>query len=810
MPPKPGARYPGRGSFSAPSDEPSPPLPPKLPSLGDSTDNLSLSSYEEQPPEEEDRPLSPEEQKALIQQKRTKIVDEILSTEETYIKNLSGMLTIYKRIFEDWVDQVEGKAPSGGASSSARGRARPVSAVVPKSPPTKFKREHLRVLFSNLQYVLPLNEQLYEEISKRHASWDEHQKIGDVFEKVAPYFKLYNEYSNNYEQALQLYDKMREKDLAFKNILDVAEAEAEMQGVLRFANLLILPIQRVPRYNLLINDLLRKTDPAHPDYLALQEACKMLEATANYLDKNIKEAENNKRLLKLAAEGASGLLASHRVLVREGTITASSEKKQKKFKLRLTLFNDLLVHLSESKSKKKSNMEQQKHQWPLYLVWLKDLLDAELEEKYLNPKEKEKFPFAFQVTGPLDTYVFWFPDNREKQSWYSSIASATIEEIATKKFMQTVPTEIAEKVSPADIAAMAPEKPVRVGLYNMLNGGVYRGWWNNGKMHGFGAFSFFDNIYLGEFAWNVKNGMGELHYSTGEVYTGRWAHGYPHGEGTFTHPNGDQYAGAWEAGSRKGTGIFTSQAGDRFEGEWDDDLPNGSGALVLSDGTKYTGSWVQGQFDKQGTLEMADGRVYRGEWARGLRQGEGSFDFTNGSTYEGAWFQGKQNGKGFLKTPTYAYEGDFVDDEPHGKGVMEWINGARYEGDWHRGKFHGHGEFTSPVGRIKLYKGEWVHHQMHGTGQITYHNECTFSGQFTNNIPNGKGIFLFPDRTRLECGWKGGQPDGKANLLAGQSSSKKIQTLQGRVQAKTLEPATGEPIILLPPTTTFPIFQIFL
>lgn len=35
-----------------------------------------------------------------------------------------------------------------------------------------------------------------------------------------------------------------------------------------------MPVQRIPRYNLLLRDLIRQTKPDHPDYNNIQEALK--------------------------------------------------------------------------------------------------------------------------------------------------------------------------------------------------------------------------------------------------------------------------------------------------------------------------------------------------------------------------------------------------------------------------------------------------------------------------------------------------------------------------------------------------------
>ena len=38
-------------------------------------------------------------------------------------------------------------------------------------------------------------------------------------------------------------------------------------------NLLIMPVQRLPRYNLLLRDLLKQTKDDHPDYEGLTAVC---------------------------------------------------------------------------------------------------------------------------------------------------------------------------------------------------------------------------------------------------------------------------------------------------------------------------------------------------------------------------------------------------------------------------------------------------------------------------------------------------------------------------------------------------------
>ena len=72
-------------------------------------------------------------------------------------------------------------------------------------------------------------------------------------------------------------------------------------NTLRLPNLLIQPIQRIPRYNLLIRDLLAKTPEEHPDHKHLTAALTILEGVMEYLDKNITLMENNEKILKFSS-----------------------------------------------------------------------------------------------------------------------------------------------------------------------------------------------------------------------------------------------------------------------------------------------------------------------------------------------------------------------------------------------------------------------------------------------------------------------------------------------------------------------------
>ena len=63
--------------------------------------------------------------------------------------------------------------------------------------------------------------------------------------------------------------------------------------------LLITPVQRVPRYKLLLDDVIKATPRFHPDRANLEEARTQIDAVAWYINDQIKEHENNQLMISI-------------------------------------------------------------------------------------------------------------------------------------------------------------------------------------------------------------------------------------------------------------------------------------------------------------------------------------------------------------------------------------------------------------------------------------------------------------------------------------------------------------------------------
>jgi len=81
---------------------------------------------------------------------------------------------------------------------------------------------------------------------------------------------------------------------------------------LDFVTLLIMPVQRIPRYVLLLQDLKSKTPEQHPDLELLKAAIASMEAAASGINLAKRDAEMTARAtaLKKAVQGYPGVCLS--------------------------------------------------------------------------------------------------------------------------------------------------------------------------------------------------------------------------------------------------------------------------------------------------------------------------------------------------------------------------------------------------------------------------------------------------------------------------------------------------------------------
>src|SRR5688572_13534355 len=84
-----------------------------------------------------------------------------------------------------------------------------------------------------------------------------------------------------------------------------------------------MPVQRIPRYKMLLEDLLKKTVETHPDYLNLKKAYQVIENVATFVNETIRQHEMFITMLDIQ-KSLTGfdevLLVPGRTFIKRGTV----------------------------------------------------------------------------------------------------------------------------------------------------------------------------------------------------------------------------------------------------------------------------------------------------------------------------------------------------------------------------------------------------------------------------------------------------------------------------------------------------------
>ena len=237
---------------------------------------------------------------------RKKAIEEIINSEKNYLKQLE----IVEEFFMKPLQENEILAPQTYAS-----------------------------IFGDILGIRQVNKEL---LLAMETSTD---KIGKVFLDLAPYLKFYSTYANDFKTATNLVEDQLVKNKPFRTFMERQESRPEVCKKLNA--LLIAPIQRIPRYKLLLDDIIKNTPRYHPDKENLTEARTQIDAIAWYINDQIKEYEHSKMMIDIQKSLTGGLpkiIKPDRKLIKQGNLMKVNKSGGHAQPRYVILFSDMLMY----------------------------------------------------------------------------------------------------------------------------------------------------------------------------------------------------------------------------------------------------------------------------------------------------------------------------------------------------------------------------------------------------------------------------------------------------------------------------------
>ncbi|XP_064332522.1 FYVE, RhoGEF and PH domain-containing protein 2 isoform X4 [Camelus dromedarius] len=312
-----------------------------------------------------------------------RIVQELLETEQAYVARLHLLDQVF---FQELLKEAR--------SSKA------------------FPEDVVRLIFSNISSIYQFHAQFFlPELQQRLDDWTTTPRIGDVIQKLAPFLKMYSEYVKNFERAIELLATWTDKSLPFQEVLTRIQ-NSEASGSLTLQHHMLEPVQRIPRYELLLKEYVQKLPAQAPDLADAQKALDMIFSAAQHSNTAITEMERLQELWevyqRLGLE--DDIVDPSNTLLREGPVLKISFRRSGPMERYLFLFNNMLLYCVPRVIQVGAHF-QVRTRIDVAGMKVRELTDAE-------------FPHSFLVSGKQRTLELQARSQEEMIAWMQAFQAA--------------------------------------------------------------------------------------------------------------------------------------------------------------------------------------------------------------------------------------------------------------------------------------------------------------------------------------------------------------------------------------------------
>ncbi|XP_072528916.1 FYVE, RhoGEF and PH domain-containing protein 4 isoform X2 [Salminus brasiliensis] len=308
-------------------------------------------------------------------------------------------------------------------------RARPWRKATPK------KRPMSRSCIS--QFLLP-------DLETRMSQWESRPWIGDILEQHAPFLRMYAEYVKNFDNAMELLKQWTERSAQFSAVIQDIQKQ-DICGSLTLQHHMLEPVQRVPRYELLLKDYLKRLPKDAPDRKQAEKSLQTIAMAATHSNSAIQKMENLKKLLEVyeMLGGEEDIVNASNELIKQGLLLKLAARNTSAMERYLFLFNNMLLVCVP----KFSLLGQR------FTVRTRVGIEGVKVVATVN----DAYPHTFQVSGKERTLELQASSEEDKEEWIKAFQQ-TIETLQKKNetFKSASKDIEEEEVSTEELGRRAP------------------------------------------------------------------------------------------------------------------------------------------------------------------------------------------------------------------------------------------------------------------------------------------------------------------------------------------------------------------
>lgn len=290
------------------------------------------------------------------------ILDEILTTELSYVNDLSVITTFWE----------------------ANLRKKKIIC-----------EEHLKVLFQDIYAIYSVHDLFCKHLQNCGKEYGSEYAL--PFIDFIPTFGISQHYVSEYPSIIEILNLYMKNSNTQKKLSQLAK----MIDGRDLRSYLITPVQRIPRYILFIRDLIKHTPASHPDAKLLPIISEQIEMMTKQFDLISARSKKQAELMHLQQTISNGFifLDVQRELVFEANVTIQSSRKTHFGTM--YLFTDLILILQKKKSKCKAIYDCKISNYTILYQW------PELNSFIIEPNR----PYC---SNKKITYIITFDSESER------------------------------------------------------------------------------------------------------------------------------------------------------------------------------------------------------------------------------------------------------------------------------------------------------------------------------------------------------------------------------------------------------------
>ena len=224
--------------------------------------------------------------------KRFRIIQELRDTERSYVTSLHMITVFFLTPLKKYVN----------------------------TPQQLLSSKEIKGIFGNIEDVCIFSQTLLEsfEVRIHPSAWTDQSTIGDIFNSALDnpnMSDIYHQYVDTYEKALsKIRIEFNNENSLFGTFAKKCQVKCDNHSL---SSLLVSPVQRIPRYQLLLEDLIKATPRYHKDSPLLILAHKKMVALASSLNESKWREESQQRMLEISRMFKKGFHSNLNVKGRE-------------------------------------------------------------------------------------------------------------------------------------------------------------------------------------------------------------------------------------------------------------------------------------------------------------------------------------------------------------------------------------------------------------------------------------------------------------------------------------------------------------